>query len=112
MLGKIAGRRRTTEDEMVGWHHRLSGHQFEQIPGDREGQGNLVCYGPMGHKELDSTQRMINNFTRFKHKEHTLLKNIIDSRMTAQRRKTSYQAHSHVQKESIYFCFGSLVMLV
>ena len=55
MLGKIAGRRRTAEDEMVGWHHRLNRHEFEQIPGDREGQENLVCCSPMGHKALDST---------------------------------------------------------
>ena len=35
-----------TEDEMVGWHHRLNGHEFEQAPGDGEGQGNLVCCSP------------------------------------------------------------------
>ena len=46
---------RTTEDEMVGWHHRLNGHEFEQAPGDGEGQGSLVCYRPWGHKELDMT---------------------------------------------------------
>ena len=39
-----------TEDEMVGWHHRLDGHQFEQAPGDREGQGSLARCGPWGHK--------------------------------------------------------------
>ena len=33
-----------TEDEMVGWHHQLNGHEFEQTPGDGEGQGGLVCY--------------------------------------------------------------------
>ena len=33
----------TTEDEMVGWHHRLNGHEFEQAEGDSEGQGSLVC---------------------------------------------------------------------
>ena len=33
----------TTEDEMDGWHHQLDGHEFEQIPGDSEGQGSLVC---------------------------------------------------------------------
>ena len=33
-----------TEDEMVGWHHRLNGHEFEQVPGDSEGQGSLACY--------------------------------------------------------------------
>ena len=49
MLGK-------TEDEMVGWHHRLNGHEFEQARGDGEGQGSLVCCSPWGHKELDKTQ--------------------------------------------------------
>ena len=43
----------TTEDEMVGWHHRLSGHEFEQTPGDGEGQGSLERCSPWGHKELD-----------------------------------------------------------
>ena len=36
----------TTEDEMVGWHHRLNGHESEEIPGDGEGQGSLVCCSP------------------------------------------------------------------
>ena len=39
-----------TEDEMVRWHHPLNGHEFEQAPGDDEGQGSLVCYHPWGHK--------------------------------------------------------------
>ena len=41
-----------TEDEMVGWHHRLNGHEFEQTPGGSEGQGSAKCYS---HKELDIT---------------------------------------------------------
>jgi len=41
-----------TEDEMVGWYHRLNGHEFEQTPGDSEGQGSLVCYSPWGWKSL------------------------------------------------------------
>ena len=44
-----------TEDEIVGWHHRLTGHEFEQALGDGEGQGGLVCCSPWGHKELDMT---------------------------------------------------------
>ena len=40
-----------TEDEMVGWYHRLNGHKFEQAPGDGEGQGSLACYSPWRHKE-------------------------------------------------------------
>ena len=45
-----------TEDEMVGWHRRLNGHEFEQILGDSEGQGSLACCGPWDHKELDTTE--------------------------------------------------------
>ena len=44
-----------TEDEMVIWHHRLNGHEFEQTPGDTKEQGNLVCYNPWGYKESDMT---------------------------------------------------------
>ena len=43
-----------TEDEMVGWHHRLNGHEFEQTPVDNAKQGSLVCYSPQGHKESDT----------------------------------------------------------
>ena len=49
-----------TEDEMVGWHHRFNGHEFEQTPGDGEGQGSLVSYSPCGHKELGMTVRLNN----------------------------------------------------
>ena len=44
-----------TELEMVGWHHQLNGHEFEQILGDGKGQGSLVCCSPWGHKESDTT---------------------------------------------------------
>ena len=50
-----------TEDEMVGWHHRLNGHEFEQAPGDGEGQGSLACCNPWGHKKSDMTQQLNNN---------------------------------------------------
>ena len=46
------------DDEMVGWHHRLNGREFEQAPGDGEGQGSLACCSPWGHKELDMTECM------------------------------------------------------
>ena len=46
------------EDEMVGWHHRLNGHEFEETPADGEGQGSLACCGSWGHKELDTTERL------------------------------------------------------
>ena len=44
-----------TEDEMIGWAHQLNGREFEQTPGDGEGQGSLVCCSPWGHKESDMT---------------------------------------------------------
>ena len=49
-----------TEDEMVGWHHRLNGHEFEQALGDGEGQGSLACCSPWGRKESDTTERLNN----------------------------------------------------
>ena len=48
-------KKRATKDEMVGWHHRLDGHEFEQTLGDSEGQGSLACCSPCGYKELDTT---------------------------------------------------------
>ena len=50
------GRRRGRQDEMVEWHHRLSGHEFEETLGDCEGQRNLTCCSPWGHKESDTTE--------------------------------------------------------
>ena len=47
-----------TEDEMVGWHHRLNGHEFELAPGAGDGQGGLACCSPWGRKELDITERL------------------------------------------------------
>ena len=46
---------------MVGWHHRLNRHEFEQIPGDGEGQGSLACYIPHDRKELDMTWQLNKN---------------------------------------------------
>ena len=50
-----------TEDEMVGWHHRLNGHEFEQALGDGEGQGSLVCCSPLGCKHSDMAKQLKNN---------------------------------------------------
>ena len=47
-----------TEDEMVGWHHQLDGHEFKQAPGVGDGQEGLACYSPWGHKESDTTQQL------------------------------------------------------
>ena len=48
----------TTEDEMVGWHHRLNGHDFEQTLGVGDGQRSLACCSPWGHEESDTTERL------------------------------------------------------
>ena len=59
--GKYGGQEKgVTEDEMVGWHHRINGHECEQTLGDAEGQGSLVCCSPWGRKELDTTE-LLNN---------------------------------------------------
>ena len=50
-----------TEDEMVVWHHQLNGHEFEQTPGNTEGQGSLAGCSSWGPKESDMTQQMKNN---------------------------------------------------
>ena len=51
----------TTEDKMVGWHHWLNGHEFEQALGDGEGQGSLLCCSPRGCKELGITEWLSSN---------------------------------------------------
>ena len=50
-----------TEDEMVGWHHRLDGRESEQAPGVGDGQGGLMCCSPWGCKELDMTEPLRNS---------------------------------------------------
>ena len=60
--GKGWGQKKgVTGDDVVGWHHRLSGHEFQQTLGDSEGQGSLVRCSPWGHKELYTTQQLNNN---------------------------------------------------
>ena len=58
---------------MVGWHHLLNGHEFEQVLGDGEGQGGLVCCIPWGGKELDTTEQLNNN----KGLQHYLFQNTV-----------------------------------
>ena len=59
MLGKIESRRRRVdEDEMVGWHHWLNAHEFEQALGVGDGQGSLVCCSPWGHEESVMTEQV------------------------------------------------------
>ena len=65
MQGKTQGGRRrgAREEEMVGWHHRLNGHEFAQTPEDSGEQGRLACCSPGGHKESDMTERLNSNNT-------------------------------------------------
>ena len=66
MLGKTERQEKkgTTEDEMVGWHRWLNGHEFEQAPGDGEEQGGLARYSLWGLKEPDTTKRLNNKETK------------------------------------------------
>ena len=57
---------------MIGWDHRLNGHEFEQSLGDDEGQGSLVCCSPWGHKELNTTE-LLNNKKMYFNREIKLL---------------------------------------
>ena len=65
-----------TEDEMVGWHHRLKGHESEQTPRDSEGQRSLACSSPWGCKESDVTEWLNNNKKAFFPKRLCGLSNI------------------------------------
>ena len=65
------GKMGTTEDEMVGWHHRLSGHEFEQAPGVGDGQRRLACCSPRGHKWSDTTEWL--NCTELSEKSYIIL---------------------------------------
>ena len=47
-----------TEDKMVGWHHQRNGHEFEQAPGESDGQGGVACCSPWGLRESDTTKQM------------------------------------------------------
>ena len=60
-----------TEDEMVGWHHHLNGHEFEQAPGAGYGWGRLVCCSPWGRKQLDMTEWL--NWSDYSFKKNTAL---------------------------------------
>ena len=56
-----------TEDEMVGWHHGLKEHEFEQAPGDGDGQGSLACCSPWGCEESDMTEQLIHSGLTYTH---------------------------------------------
>ena len=66
-LSLSARQEETTEDEMVGWHHRLNGHEFEQAPGDGEEQESLMFCSPWGCKESDTTEQQIHTYCIYIH---------------------------------------------
>ena len=63
------------EDEMVGWHHWLNGHDSEQTPGDNKGQGSLACCSPRACKESDTTEWLTHTFTHTHTHTHTCSQN-------------------------------------
>ena len=75
--------KRTTEDKMIGWCHWFNGYEWEQTPGDSEGQGSLACFSPWGRKESDTTEQQLRTTTRV----HELKE--LESRRTSHRRKKS-----------------------
>ena len=58
MLERFKEEKGMMEDEMVGWHHQLNEHEFEQALRVGDGQGSLTCYSPWGHKESDMTKQL------------------------------------------------------
>ena len=54
---------------MVGWHRQLKGHEFEQAPGDSEGQGGLACCSPWGHRDSDTTEQLNNKISSFQERK-------------------------------------------
>ena len=72
-----------TEDEMVGLHHQLNGHEFEQTPGDSEGQGSLACCSPWGHKESDTTEQQNSNSNNSGDCIFSFLRNLLTVSMVA-----------------------------
>ena len=72
-----------TEDEMVGLHHQLNGHEFEQTPGDSEGQGSLACCSPWGHKESDTTEQQNSNSNNNGDCIFSFLRNLLTVSMVA-----------------------------
>ena len=61
-----------TENEMVGWHHRLNGHEFEQTLGDSEGQGSLVCCSSWGRKKDLGTGKQQSQYLKWIFRDTTL----------------------------------------
>ena len=70
-----------TEDELVGWHHRLDGHEFEHAPGVSDGQGGLTCCSPWSYKEQDTMGQLYNRTTELTDPGHQLQESMWLGRM-------------------------------
>ena len=92
----------TTEDEMVGWHHRLNRNEFEQTLGDGDGQGGLSCCSPWGHKESDMTGRL-NNTTIYILMIQMLKNQIIIQSKKKKKRLTKQWYFDYLSKSSSLF---------
>ena len=84
-----------TEDEMIGWHYWHNRHEFEQIPGDREGQGSQVCRSPWGRKQQDTTKRLNNLLTISDNLFTAVLLKIVKYRKKNNCPSTNYAAFIH-----------------
>ena len=84
---------------MVGWHHRLNGHEFEQAPGDDEGQGSLTCYTPWDHKETDTTEQLNNNKSRSRIETASLVAQLIKNLPPMQETLVRFLGHEDPLKK-------------
>ena len=104
MLEKIESkRRRGRQDETVGWHHWLNGHEFQQTPGDSEGQGSLACYSPCGRKEPDTTA------TEGKQQELALRKDHENRQTTSKADRTSKEQTFQSNEKILWTVLGQQV---
>ena len=102
-----AGGEGTTEDEMVGWHHRLNGHEFEQAPGVGDGQGGLACCSPWGRKESDTTELLswTGTFLQLSSQVHAM---VLQSRFSAPGLHWPHQVSTQLRAQELcaFLCFG------
>ena len=97
-----------TDGEMVGWHHWLSGHEFEQTLGDSKGQGSLVCCSPWGCKKSDTTEHLNNNEPIRWTLLITCFKGMTDKR-TMKKQNTEFPFETIVPKRLVLLQIGSLL---
>ena len=91
---------------MVGWHHGLNGQEFEQAPGDSEGQGGLLCCSPWGRQESDTTERLNNWWWKRKQEDLGSSQSREQSLLAELRGKPGPGAISGCGKEALGFCLA------